>query len=297
MTHSYDHATATGRKLVVLNEALARSRSLNARYPDTLSADKDTIKSGIQEILSPSNTTVSFSDIQAEEARIAQFDSQYARDFSKGGKTWSMMLSDQTNAQRARETLQINARKAGVQGIINNPKNIERWVEIQIKEKEVEEERLLQIELEKARIQNEIDRKEFARLQAIREEEERLALIEAPKRASLQASRFVKIEQDNIKRLQEMKNQNITFNEQINSGDFNETPITDVNLSSGCSECTGTELSSMMILKEGYHRMPDGSMMKDIDMEKKPLNNNMKIAGIIAASVIGLLLYTKGGLK
>tara|TARA_R110002126_G_scaffold169155_1_gene317705 strand:- start:357 stop:1247 length:891 start_codon:yes stop_codon:yes gene_type:complete len=296
MTHSYDHATATGRKLVVLNEALARSRSLNARYPDTLSIDKDTIKSGIQEILSPSNTTISFRDIQSEERRLAVFDSQFADDFSKSG-TWSMRVSNQTNAQKAKQTLQITARKAGVQGIINNPKNIERWVEIQIKEKEVEEERLLQIELEKARIQNEIDRKEFARLQAIREEEERLALIEAPKRASLQASRFVKIEQDNIKRLQEMKNQNITFNEQINSGDFNETPITDVNLSSGCSECTGTELSSMMILKEGYHRMPDGSMMKDIDMEKKPLNNNMKIAGIIAASVIGLLLYTKGGLK
>ena len=60
MTHSYDHATATGRKLQVLNEALSRSRTINARYPDTLSVDKDTIKSGIQEILSPNNTTISF---------------------------------------------------------------------------------------------------------------------------------------------------------------------------------------------------------------------------------------------
>ena len=77
--------------------------------------------------------------------------------------------------------------------------------------------------------------------------------------------------------------QNITFNEQINSGDFNETPITDINLSGGCSECT-----------EPKHQMPDGSMMKDSDMEK---GNNMKFAGIIAAGVIGLLLYTKGGLK
>ena len=42
------------------------------------------------------------------------------------------------------------------------------------------------------------------------------------------------------------------------------------------------------------HQMPDGSMMKDSDMEK---GNNMKFAGIIAAGVIGLLLYTKGGLK
>ena len=96
------------------------------------------------------------------------------------------------------------------------------------------------------------------------------------------------------KESQNQKNQDITFNEQTNSGDFNETPITEINLNGGCSECTGTELSSMMILKEGYHRMPDGSMMKDSDMEK---GNNMKIAGIMAAGFIGLLLYTKGGLK
>ena len=70
-----------------------------------------------------------------------------------------------------------------------------------------------------------------------------------------------------------------------------------VNVNSGCSECTGTELSSMITLKEGYHRMPDGSLMKDSDMEKKPLDNNMKFVGIAAAGVIGLLLYSKGGLK
>ena len=107
-----------------------------------------------------------------------------------------------------------------------------------------------------------------------------------------EAQRLQKV--DEAQRLQEIKNQQITFNEQTNSGDFNETPITDVNFSSGCSECTGTELSSKIILKEGYHTMPDGSLMKDSDMEK---GNNMKIVGIAAAGVIGLLLYTKGGLK
>ena len=80
------------------------------------------------------------------------------------------------------------------------------------------------------------------------------------------------------KRLQEIKDQEITFNEQTNSGDFNETPITDVNVNSGCSECTGTEISPDPILRKGYHTMPDGSLMKDSDMEKKPLNNNMKFA-------------------
>ena len=110
-----------------------------------------------------------------------------------------------------------------------------------------------------------------------------------------EAQRLQKVAEN--KRLQEIKDQEITFNEQTNSGDFNETPITDVNVNSGCSECTGTEISPDPILRKGYHTMPDGSLMKDSDMEKKPLNNNMKFAGIAAAGVIGLLLYTKGGLK
>jgi len=76
--------------------------------------------------------------------------------------------------------------------------------------------------------------------------------------------------------------QNITFKEQKNSGDFNETPITDVNLSGGCSECTEPE-----------HQMPDGSMMKDSEMKK----SNVGVAGIAAFGIIGLLLYSKGGLK
>ena len=119
-----------------------------------------------------------------------------------------------------------------------------------------------------------------------------------------EAQRLQKVVED--KRLQEIKDQQITFNEQTNSGDFNETPITDVNLSGGCSECTGTEIrydpievSSMppSYQSQGYHKMPDGSLMKDSDMEK---GNNMKFAGIAAAGVIGvigLLLYTKGDLK
>ena len=76
------------------------------------------------------------------------------------------------------------------------------------------------------------------------------------------------------KRLQ----QNITFNEQVNSGDFNETPITDVNESGGCSGCSGTKSVDPII-------------------EKELQNNNMKFAGIAAAGVIGLLLYTKGVFK
>ena len=73
--------------------------------------------------------------------------------------------------------------------------------------------------------------------------------------------------------------QEITFNEQINSGDFNETPISDVNVNGGCSECTEPE-----------HKMPDGSLMKDSDMEK---GNNMKIVGIAAIGLIGLMVLKK----
>ena len=95
-----------------------------------------------------------------------------------------------------------------------------------------------------------------------------------------EAQRLQKVADD--KRLQEIKNQQITFNEQTNSGDFNETPITDVNLDGGCSECTEPE-----------HQMPDGSMMKDSEMKKKSLNNNMKIAGITAIGLIGLMVLKK----
>ena len=103
-----------------------------------------------------------------------------------------------------------------------------------------------------------------------------------------EAQRLQKVAED--KRLQEIKDQEITFNEQTNSGDFNETPITDVNVNSGCSECTGTELSSKIILKEGYHIMPDGSMMKDSDMEKV---NNINMVGIAVIGLIGLFVLKK----
>ena len=90
-----------------------------------------------------------------------------------------------------------------------------------------------------------------------------------------EAQRLQKVAEN--KRLQEIKDQEITFNEQTNSGDFNETPITDVNLDGGCSGC-GVDLQN--IIKETQNK-----------------ENYMKFAGIAAAGVIGLLLYSKGGLK
>ena len=75
-------------------------------------------------------------------------------------------------------------------------------------------------------------------------------------------------------RLQQIKDQEITFNEQVNSGDYNETPITDVNLSGGCSECTGT---------------------KSVDPIPQGVNNQgyMKMAGIAAIGIIGFMALKK----
>tara|TARA_R110000851_G_scaffold38908_1_gene99419 strand:- start:122 stop:949 length:828 start_codon:yes stop_codon:yes gene_type:complete len=125
-------------------------------------------------------------------------------------------------------------------------------------------------EIENARIQQE----EFVK-------NARLAKIETTR--ILKENNDLLREQLFAKQLQsQISDQQITFNEQTNSGDFNETPITDVNLSGGCSECSELE-----------HKMPDGSMMKDSDMEKEPLNNNMKMAGIAITGIIGLLLYSR----
>ena len=78
------------------------------------------------------------------------------------------------------------------------------------------------------------------------------------------------------KKAQEL--QEITFNEQINSGDFNETPITDINLDGGCSECTtGTDLETGMTNDQ---------------LEKEPLNY-MKFAGIAAIGIVALLVVRK----
>ena len=132
----------------------------------------------------------------------------------------------------------------------------------------------------------------------------RLAVVDSERaaEAQIQLQRDQTIYDAGVKeaqRLQQIKDQEITFNEQTNSGDFNETPITDVNVNSGCSECTGTEIrydpievSSMppSYQSQGYHKMPDGSLMKDSDMEK---GNNMKFVGIAAIGIIGLMALNK----
>tara|TARA_R110000824_G_scaffold6412_1_gene29714 strand:- start:497 stop:1258 length:762 start_codon:yes stop_codon:yes gene_type:complete len=88
----------------------------------------------------------------------------------------------------------------------------------------------------------------------------------------------VTIVQDKIIAIEKViivEDQQITFNEQVNSGDFNETPITDVNVYGGCSECDGIVESTDPIpekqLNEGY----------------------MKMAGIAALGIIGLMVLKK----
>jgi hypothetical protein len=77
---------------------------------------------------------------------------------------------------------------------------------------------------------------------------------------------------------QRIQNQEITFNEQQNSGDFNETPITEINLNNSCSECTGTKFI-------------------DPIPEKQLTENYLKIGGIAAVGVGILLLYTRRNKK
>ena len=138
--------------------------------------------------------------------------------------------------------------------------------------------------------------KEEERLLKVRKEEQRLFNIKKAEQAKIQLQREQTIYDAGMaeaQRLQKIADQKITFNEQTNSGDHNETPITDVNLNGGCSECTGTEIRYDPIQKEGYHTMPDGSLMKDSDMEKKPLNNNMIIYGVAALGIVTLLVASK----
>jgi hypothetical protein len=94
-------------------------------------------------------------------------------------------------------------------------------------------------------------------------------------------SSFEKIEIEMIneqKRQTQKSIQSVTFGEQTNSGDFNETPITDINLNGGCSECTGTK---------SVDPIPEG----------EKVNGYLKMAGIATFGIIGLLLYSKEGFK
>jgi len=131
-----------------------------------------------------------------------------------------------------------------------------------------EEQRLSKIEKEKERI-FEIQKAEQVKIQIQRDQK----IYDA---GVAEAQRLQKVAED--KRLQQIKDQEITFNEQKNSGDFNETPITEINLSSGCSECTGTDLETGMTEDE---------------LGNKPINNNMKMAGIAAIGLIGLMVVMK----
>lgn len=126
--------------------------------------------------------------------------------------------------------------------ILSNPENIKRW--------EIEEPRIAAEEI--------IFKKELE--EKTRLENSRLADIESV-------------------RLQEIQNQEITFNEQQNSGDFNETPITEINFNNSCSECTGTEIRY------------------DTIEEKQLTENYLKIGGIAAVGIGILLLYTRRNKK
>ena len=82
---------------------------------------------------------------------------------------------------------------------------------------------------------------------------------------------------ERIERERQMQNQIITFNEQQNSGDFNETPITEINLMDSCSGC-GVDIHAL-------------------NREQQEKEKIMKIGGIAAVGVGILLLYTRRNKK
>ena len=217
MTHSYDHATATGRKLQVLNEAIKTQRILDSRYKDDIWHDKDSNLAGVQKVIDVDNITISRADIKAEEARLNAFGAQYGKAFSKSG-TWSMRVNNQRHAIEARQSQQIALREIGLKAAKLNPVNIERWVNEDRLVQEAEEERLLKIELEKERIRVEnqkienqrIENQRIERLQEI--ENQRLQKIENQRLQEIENQRLqirYTWEIENNKRLQEIENQKI----------------------------------------------------------------------------------------
>ena len=195
-------------------------------------------------------TLMSKSDAFLEKSDLNSFMSWYNSQFGKN-HTWATRVSMQTEAQRRYASENIRNRIISIDSILANPANITRWDN----EDKAEEKRLLDIKLEKERILKEA---EDLRLNT--------------------EFRLFYLQDIENKRLQQIKDQEITFNEQINSGDFNETPITDVNVNGGCSECTtGTDLETGMTNDQ---------------LEKEPLNY-MKIAGITAIGLIGLMVVRK----
>ena len=192
------------------------------------------------------SNSMSKSDALAEKAELVKFMSWWNSQFSKSG-TWASRLSRQQEAQAQYKSKDVVNRMKTIDSILSNPSNISRWNE----EEKAEQKRILDIELEKQRVLKEA---EDLRLNT--------------------EFRLFYLQDIENKRLQQIKDQEITFNEQVNSGDFNETPITDVNLSSGCSECTGT---------------------KSVDPIPQGVNNQgyMKMAGIAAIGIIGFMALKK----
>ena len=147
----------------------------------------------------------------------------------------------------------IVARTATINAILKNPDNIERWNKEELKKQE--DERLIQVQLQNEKIEKERLEQELIQKQ---------------------------IEDQ---RLQEIEDQMITFNEQQNSGDFNETPITEINPMDSCSGC-GVDI----------HNLPyDDWVMPDdfYDIPNKDKENYLKIGGIAAVGIVAYLVFKK----
>jgi hypothetical protein len=158
----------------------------------------------------------------------------------------------------------LNSR--GVQGgkIVVNLQKIKQKIE----KERIEKQRLDDIEIEKQRL----DDIEAARLAVIFKEKEMFNILNL----------------ERIERERQMQNQIITFNEQQNSGDFNNTPITEINLNNSCSECTGTEIRYDPFDESDEDRFETASIGLVRDFEK---NDEKKLYPLLFLVPLGIIAY------
>jgi hypothetical protein len=198
-------------------------------------------------------TSMSEAEFKAHYAWLDPITSDLIASQKKGG-TWSERNNRQLLAKQKAESQGYYPARAEQVAIQSHPANIARWKKEAQEIIDIENKRLLDIQKEEKRIKDQIIQKE-------RED----AIFKAGMEESA--------------RLQKIEDQMITFNEQQNSGDFNETPITEINFDNSCSECTGTIKST------------------DPIEEKQLTESYLKIGGIAAVGIGILLLYTRRNKK
>ena len=227
-------------------------------------------------------------DVNSKEA-LAQEDAWYYGKVTNTPQRW------QTNGtwyrtfySRYRSYLSLKSKgfRGGKIWEYNSQMDTLRGMEINLANWEAKRRIEIPLEIEEKRLQDIEDK----RLQDI--EEKRLQDIEDKRLQDIENKRLIQLSNDTLlleevrsnpniqvsdERLLQLliqeKNQSITFNEQKNSGDFNETPITDINFIDGCSGC---DVDTRLIINETRNNVNVTPTTKFFDHTKNT-ENNIKI--------------------